>query len=180
MQEINKDKLKEGLKNLCTSIKNSAVEQAKENVLYPQIEKIFNSTDYNAEHIGLYLYHQIELIIESLLYDKYKTANSTVVGIYSDWRLYDEIITKICQDLYGHCCCADKSRYVLKSYIRNKTTEDIIDWNQDNYWIPKTGTKELWFELIEAITKLKYGYYKHFLVTLNKFFDEIRTVSDEH
>jgi hypothetical protein len=168
MKKIDKEKIKKGLEILCTSIKNNAVNEAKDHVLYPHIKKIFESTDFNPEHIGLYFQHQSELIVESLLMDKYKTDNWNVVGIFTDWNLYDQIITKICKDLYGYACNADKSRYVLKSYIRSKTTEDIIDWNQDNYWIPNTGTKELWFELTEAITRLKYGYYKHFLVTLDK------------
>ncbi len=95
-------------------------------------------------------------IIEECVKKSLHTDNYIIQSIFVNWHFFDNNITKLCEIMYGSMGCADKARFILKSYIKYKQTDQLPEF-KDTYYIPKTGTPQKWMDFVESISSLQRG-----------------------
>ena len=86
----------------------------------------------------------------------------------------------------GRGCCADKSNYIVMSYIKSlKGEEKPMFYNRNEkehkYWHPDFGSVDLWYQFVESLIDLHYGYvekyfkiYGSLLSLKNEVLDELK------
>lgn len=125
----------------------------------------------------LHLYHSkmpMEQYIKEFFRNKGIVDNevlSKLVFIYQHYDFLKMNVEKLV-DL-GRGCCADKSSYVVKSYIRYlsgqpKETFYIRGEDKHEYWHPDFGDVDTWYAFVDALESLYYGYTEEYLEIYSK------------
>lgn len=94
-----------------------------------------------------------------------------IVFLYQNYSFIKMNVEKLV-DL-GRGCCADKSSFVVKSYIRylsGQEKEIFYERNHEKheYWHPDFGDVDLWYKFVDALMSLYYGYTEEYLETYAK------------
>ena len=105
-------------------------------------------------------------IIDLLIKTTIPKADWLVKDIYKDWAFFDNNITNLCSQFYGGGGSADRGRVIVKSAIKYRLTGELPVFD-GKYWNPKTGTPEMWMELVEGLGRLKYGKFDVYFKALN-------------
>ena len=74
-------------------------------------------------------------------------------------------------------CCADKTSFIINAYIQYLIGKDVEVFNtrksdKHQYWEPDFGSKEQWFEFMEALFYLEHGIPEVYLLACNKLLSE--------
>ncbi|WP_454667879.1 hypothetical protein [Acinetobacter calcoaceticus] len=107
---------------------------------------------------------------------KLKGVNEEYTDIFIDFQFYEDHIEKLCTRFEGSGCCADKSKVIVERYLNYLRTGDKGKWeageevyiekikeNISCYWLPKFGTQDDWFNLLNALWFFKYGNPERYL-----------------
>lgn len=97
-----------------------------------------------------------------------RDALDKLVFIYQNYSFLKMNVEKLV-DL-GRGCCADKSSYVVKSYIRYLSNQPkeifyVRGEEKHEYWHPDFGNVDLWYQFIDSLISLYYGYTEEYLKT---------------
>lgn len=89
--------------------------------------------------------------------------------IYANYGFLENHIRNLCVLREGSSCCADKSRYILKMYLRYSITGEIPDFNPnvEKYWIPNFGDNQMWINYCDGLCRLYYGYTEEYFKAYN-------------
>lgn len=129
----------------------------------------------NPEHYSLFVSHKhtmMERVLMNGILTKVQTDAKrrftsdqvyALSNLYTDYAFYEAQIRKLIEDYEGHACCADKSRYLLKSYMNYIIAGDLPDFgDRSHYGIPNLATPSAWIEVLKRCGHLKYGHFDHF------------------
>lgn len=97
--------------------------------------------------------------------------------IYANYGFLENHIRNLCTLREDSACCADKSRYILKMYLKYSITGEIpiFNPNVEEYWIPNFGDNQMWINYCDSLYELYYGYVKNYLKAYNSLIQcEIR------
>lgn len=166
--------LKEAMKSIFDAMSKETRKEAHENYLYTFLAE-------NEEWLGdpetMYtmIINKFNNIIEELVTTSLKTDDWIIQRIYTHWNIFDNNITTLCQKLYGSFGCADKGRFILKTYIKYKTTGELPEKFEEGYQTPSSGTPLQWMLFTDGIASLISGnpinylmMYKELIETKSK------------
>ena len=138
-----------------------------------QSNPLFDFISSNKEWIGdpeemdIMINHKFKNVIEECVSQTYNSEDRVVCMIYTDWGFFDNNVTELTSRLEGSCCCADRGRAIVKSYIQYKITGELPVW-RDSYGFPKKGTPLQWMNFIEGLANLYYGRSEKYLIALKE------------
>ncbi|MDF2880180.1 MAG: hypothetical protein K0R54_737 [Clostridiaceae bacterium] len=89
--------------------------------------------------------------------------------IYLNYNFLEQNIRNLCVLREGNSCCADKSRAILKMYLKYSLTGEINEYKPEIecYWLPKFGTNEEWVNYCDGLYLLYYGKTEKYLASYN-------------
>lgn len=89
--------------------------------------------------------------------------------IYANYSFLENHIRNLCDFREGSTCCADKSRYILKMYLRYSITGQVPVFNPEveKYWIPNFGDNQMWITYCDSLCRLYYGYTEEYFKAYN-------------
>ncbi len=108
--------------------------------------------------------NKLEDIIEICLENTIENCDYRIMSIYLNYYFYQSHIRKIIVKKEGNCCCADKTNFIIKSYIEYSKTNKYPIFDVENFWVPSIGTNRTWMEFLESLTKLLDGDNKDYLL----------------
>lgn len=117
----------------------------------------------NPDRFNVFINHKlkrgIELIANTLHEPSICRDKNKPNFIYANYRFLEGHIRQLCILKEGSSCCADKSSYILKMYLKYSINGEIPNLNLDleKYWKPKFGNNELWMEYCDSLYALYYG-----------------------
>lgn len=84
----------------------------------------------------------------------------------------------------GRGCSADKSSYIVKSYIQHLAGKEkpmFYGYGEEGheYWHPDFGNADLWYQFIETLLNLCYGYTEKYFETYKALLDSRTEVLEE-
>lgn len=93
-----------------------------------------------------------------------------LVFVYQHYNFLKYNIEKIVDVSTG--CNADKSRFIIKSYIKHLSKEEFESFKERGkeghvYHHPDFGDNSTWFKFIDSLQSLYYGYIDEYLKILN-------------
>lgn len=75
---------------------------------------------------------------------------------------------------------SDKSRTIMREYGKKLRGQDVAEeWDNQNYWIPDNGSKELWLTYTEGILELLRGNSQLYIETKEVLEGLLHKVNDE-
>lgn len=115
---------------------------------------------------------------EAILIDTHKLVDNPLrfyfVGAYLYANTIENHIAKLCTDVEGAACSADKSHAILSKYLEHIKSGLPPSWEplqQGCYWLPRFGEPTQWFDFIKAIIKLQHGDPTSYLETRQALVD---------
>ena len=136
-------------KNFSESNKKEAMENELFNFLNSKKEWLKSPDSFDSMVMG-----KFENIIDTLVEQEYQYADDTIKGIYFNYGIYESIVRRIIKSQEGHACCADKSRFILRSYFQYAKEGKLPEYNTENYWVPNKGSNDSWIGLLRGISSL--------------------------
>jgi hypothetical protein len=112
------------------------------------------------------LIYPLEQLIEEALENKYgDDIASNVCYIILHWSFYESHLEKLIDKFEGFGCVIDKSRSLLRKYLKSKLEgiEPNFSEDREQYWEPKFGSIEQWMSYIETLMSLRYGKVERYL-----------------
>lgn len=168
----NKDTLKTDLSNLFGAMLNASENETKEGELY---QKLIENPGLFSKPDNLFftlLYPQGKAIGAALT--QIKALSNEVrykyVDVFTNYQFYENHIEKLCTHYEGSACCADKSRTIVGRYLNFIRTGDKGNWEVDNdkcYWLPRFGTQDQWYALMDGLYEFCFGKIENFVVAYN-------------
>lgn len=99
---------------------------------------------------------------EGLTFDR--EQKSALESLFLDYSFHEAQVRRLIEKYEGHACCADKSRFLLKSYVSYIKSGELPDFgDRSNYRIPNFASPEAWMNVLERCNHLKYGQVEHFM-----------------
>lgn len=160
---MNKE-IEEGLKNIFNAITAKKDEEVSE-LLYEAIESIkkseieLDSPDTFNSFINNELKRVSRLIVEGVCEPFTCIYKDKFNFIYTNYDFLERHIRELCTLKEGPSCCADKSRYILKMFLKYSIDGEIPDFDPrlEKYWIPNFGDDEMWINYCNSLYRLYYG-----------------------
>lgn len=127
----------------------------------------------NPEHFDCFINHKLNKgvkLLASTLHEPSVCKDKNKSNfIYANYSFLENHIRKLCDLREGSSYCADKSRYILKMYLKYSITGEIPDFdsNIEEYWIPNFGDNQMWINYCDSLYELYYGYTKEYLKAYN-------------
>jgi hypothetical protein len=89
--------------------------------------------------------------------------------IFINYGFLERNIRELCKLREGSSCCADKSRYILKMYLKYSIDGEIPEFNAnvEHYWIPNFGDNQMWIKYCDSLYRLYYGDAKEYFMAYN-------------
>ena len=154
------------------------------NLLLGETIKSINKSNIkfdNPENFNSFINHKLKRAVEliadnlhepSVCKDKYKPN-----FIYANYTFLERHIRELCILREGSSCCADKSRYILKMFLKYSINGEIPNFNPnlEKYYIPNFGDNKMWIEYCDSLYALYYGNTENYFKTYNNLLQcEIR------
>lgn len=149
------------------------VEEHGEHLLVPsKFESFFN---HDQKQLGRVL---VRVLLSTLQHQEGITFDRNQVykleDVYLDYSFYESQVRRLIESYEGHSCCADKSRYLLNSYVSYIKTGELPDFgDRSSYWIPEYASPEAWMSVLERCGHLRMGHVDHFLEARNTLVMEL-------
>lgn len=166
-----KKNLEAGLGVIFGGLNDSINKEAEQHPLYASVMK---DKDGFKRAENFYLFHAYPL--EKMLRRAVEVAKNLtgkesgeITCVYLHHNFFNAHLRQIFVELEGNACCADKSKTVIQRFINYKMTGEMSEWdntNPKNFGLPKTGTQEDWYDLMEALVSLFYGNPKAYILKL--------------
>lgn len=109
------------------------------------------------EETHLMVIHDFNKIIKEVVKVMVPGADYIIQDIYVNWDWFDNVVTRLCKDLYGAAFSADIGRFIVKAFIKYRLTGEIQEFNRENYWEPNTGEFSEWMDLVAGVASLRVG-----------------------
>ena len=154
--KVTKQGLTNAFETLFKGIKERNNKEATETELFNFLEKQKQWMD-NPEHFNLFVTNKFEDIVDVLVENTFSYVDDTMKGIYFYYSIYESMIRRLIETQEGSGCCADKSRFILKSYFTYCREGKLPEYSTENYWVPNKGSNDSWIGLVKGITELVYG-----------------------
>ncbi|MFA5790733.1 MAG: hypothetical protein WC976_06705 [Caldisericia bacterium] len=163
--KISKKNLKKGMTAIFDGILGSMSTKAKADPLFAYLSSKKEWLG-DPEDMNVMIFHDLNNIINEVVKKTLGVNDHIICNIYTDWNLFDLHVTELCSRLYGPACCADRGRFIVKSFIKYRITKKLPVFNPkpENYHHPETGTPKQWMAFVESIDDLKYGDPRRYLV----------------
>lgn len=164
---------KEGLTNFLDTFSDSI---DKENVeLYKKLIKNAPMLNFSLDSYEEFFYavlYPFDKFVEGLIRSEI-CNNDDIIFIYKNSNFIEHHFDMVIESREGGCCCADKSRTIIRSLIRHfrTDTEIVFDYGQEyTYQLPETVfTKHRDIvSFYEAIKALYYGNSIEYLKCLKE------------
>jgi len=165
---VNKKELAKVIKSLTDSFD-------KENLADPMFKHILRNAEYlkDPDEMHTMILHPFIRCLELAIVHSQNKSNS-VADLWVDYSFLENNISQLCSNFYGSGCSVDRGNFIVKSYIKFKEDGTIpkLDWKKEyTYHYPKKGTMKQWFNFVEGVHRLKYGYHKEYLLALKKLIE---------
>lgn len=184
-----KEEMGAAIGNLLGGILSLADKEARESDFYKQISenpKILN----NPSHFNVMCLYPLKSALENAIKDikqpQADTANE-FSDLYLNYSFYKAHIEKICVTYSGSFGCADKSRSILKGYLKYLQTGEMGEWDATSetcYWLPKFGTQEDWYIYLNGLYHFRYGNTVKYLLAYQTLIEKgavyRQTLIDQH
>jgi len=169
---INEKEVKKAFVDLYDAISSTINKESKKDPIYGII---VNNKEYlnNPETMNIMVVQKLFNIIGSGLKGIYKQNVYDIETIYTKWEFFDNNLNELFSHFESPACCADKSRFLLKSYIKFKATNEIQMFDKDSYSTPKKGSEKFWINFVDSLVTLYSGKnikYLHMLQELVKLY----------
>jgi len=112
----------------------------------------------------------IEQVIESKLI-KFGNKRYALADMLMDYNFYESNLKFFINKRESFTFESDKTRWLIRSYIKYLETGDLPDMTVDEkcYWKPSFWSAIEWFDFIEALQQLKSGRPEKYLACLVEF-----------
>jgi hypothetical protein len=109
-------------------------------------------------------------------------ALNRLVFAYQHFHFLERNVNKLV-DL-GRGCCADKSSFIVKTYIKwlaggKKPAFPDRNDEKHQYWHPDFGDIDLWYRFVESLESLYYGYAEEYFAVYNQLLSLKKEALDE-
>ncbi|ACA57495.1 hypothetical protein FDC45_15970 [Clostridium botulinum] len=127
----------------------------------------------NPEYFDCFINHKLKKGIKLLASILHKPSvckdKNKPNFIYANYSFLENHIRNLCELREGSACCADKSRYILKMYLKYSIDDEVPAFNPnvENYWIPNFGDNEMWIKYCDSLCRLYYGYTEEYFKAYN-------------
>ena len=177
-EKITKDEIAGVLGGLMKSFAADAEKGARENPGFAEICKQVESAKGDPEDFYfLGPVRQFEDLLETAIKDATKLVNPCAIEIWMDWNFFESHLNTICRSFYGFACCADKSRSILRSYIKHADAGTTPEFDASKYYNPATGTGKEWMQMVLGIRSLRFGQYIPFATALAALMESHRAAN---
>lgn len=111
----------------------------------------------------------IKLITETLHNPSISRDKNKPNFIYANYGFLERNIRELCVLREGSSCCADKSRYILKMFLKYSIDGEIpsFDPNLKGYYIPNFGDNKMWIDYCDSLYSLYYGETESYFKAYN-------------
>lgn len=166
---MDKDKLGEAIKAISNSFASRSEQEANKRIT--EALKFINESDFKIkgpEDFDLFIGHKVEQCMNSIvktLHDVPTMQNSHMADfIFVHYSFLEHNIRELCSLREGSCCCADKSRHIIKMFLRYAIDGTIPEFDPDleKYWTPNFGDNQMWIDLCNGLYRLHFGYTEEY------------------
>lgn len=170
---MDKEKMEKELTQVITGLADAFENEAKEDYLKNHKDDFEKLDLEKFSSIELFMYERRKPLQQHVKYyfaEKYATRNpelDKIAFLICNLDFVDHNVEKMV-DL-GRGCCVDKSHFIIRAYIDElKIGVPVADFALRNeeghqYWHPDFGTKKQWFDFIDSLYRLYYGYTEEFI-----------------
>lgn len=170
---MDKDKFGECIESLLNAMVSTEKSESQK-LIKDALEKLNQSglKVSNPEHFNLHLVCKLNKGVKEIANTMHEAPSEGIKDthrpnfIYLRYDFLENNIRELCVLREGSSCCADKSRSILKMYLKYSLTGEIPEFNpnEEHYYIPKFGDYKQWMALCDGLYSLHYGHAeKYFL-----------------
>lgn len=173
---MEEEKLKECIEGLFNSITAKQKKESQE-LIKSSLEKLKESALRlsDPEHFNLYVVYKLNKGVREIANTMHEAPVKEIKDtdkpnfIFLHYSFLEHNICQLCVLREGSSCCADKSRSILKMYLKYSLTGEIPKFNPDeeHYYIPKFGNYEQWMALCDGLYSLYYGHTEKYFIAYN-------------
>lgn len=166
---MDKNKMGEAIKAIASSFTSRSEAEANERI--EEALKLLNESEYKIkgpEDFDCFIGYKVQNCMGAIaktLYDSINAKHRDKADfIFINYRFLECNIRELCTLREGPCCCADKSRYILKMYLKYSIDGEIPEFNEnvEEYWMPNFGDNEMWMKYCDSLYKFYYGYTEEY------------------
>lgn len=186
---MDKEKMEKELTQVITGLADAFENEAKEDYLKNHKDDFEKLDLEKFSSIELFMFERRKPLQQHVKYyfsNKYATRNPAldkICFIICNLDFVDHNVEKMVDLERG--CCVDKSHFIIRSYIDElKLNVPVPEFAlrgdaEHKYWHPDFGTKKQWFDFIDSLYRLYYGYTEEFMQMSKVLLDEKAKVITE-
>ncbi len=171
--EIEQATIKNVLEQLFNNIEKEDKKKSQESEMYKFIIEQLSQMNNLPKETDFYYFttYPFNNILKSVAAQFYECKDMNFLNVLLNIKFYEHNLNKVMANFYGGACSVDKSRNVIRTYLRKLKTGELAKWGK-SYSTPETCSQELWMEYIESLDDLFYGYIDKYLVVYQKLIIE--------
>lgn len=175
-KESKSENIANGLKNIFEALMSNSLEEAKQHLIY---SLLLETPDLlkDPRILSVKLLNPQKRAIQAAL-TQIKELPQETAHEYSDIFINNSFYKSHLEALFtsfeGNFACADKSNVVLGRYLRKLISGDPGTWEIDDetcYWLPRFGTQDDWYNLIEALYEFRMGKNEKYFFAYKKLLE---------
>ena len=179
---MDKQKMEKELKQVITGLADAFENEAKQDYLKNHKNDFEKLNLEKFSSIELFMFEKRRPLQQHVKYyftEKYaikRTDLDKIVFVICNLDFVDHNIEKLVDLNRG--ACVDKSHFIIRTYIDelklNTPAAEFLLRNDDGhkYWHPDFGTKKQWFDFINSLYRLYYGYTEEYIKALKVLTEE--------
>lgn len=164
MHEISDEQLKQTISALAGAFSKCEGDE------YNKLREIFPKEINDVENYNILNIFHIEQLIESYL-QEFGENRYQLAHIVLNYSFYSSNIERLVSARESFMCEADKSRWLIRSYVQYLKTGQIFDMTVDEkcYWKPHFWSTQEWIEYFEALHALYYGKFEKYFKCIQAY-----------
>jgi hypothetical protein len=125
------------------------------------------------EHLDIMMRFPFETCVGHIAKHMEGTNDDNIVFLYTHYSFVENHFRNLIETSEGSACCADKSRWIIKSllkYYKDGTEFDMGIDEEKCFWKPRTIFREakLIIDFYQALRHLYYGRFEKYVIILKQ------------
>lgn len=166
---MDSNKLGEAIKAIASSFTSESEKESNERV--EEALKFLNESGYKIkgpEDFDCFIGYKVENCMKAIARTIYDFSNAKerhkADFIFTNYNFLEHNIRELCALREGSSCCADKSRHIIRMYLKYAISGEIPEFKpeEEHYWKPNFGDNKMWIDFCEGLYRLYYGHAQEY------------------
>lgn len=165
--------IKNVLETIFSNMEKDDNKKSQESEMYKFLIEELSQVKNVPEETEFYFFttHPFNTILKSVASKFYECKDFLFLDVLLNIKFYEHNLNKVMANFYGSACSVDKSRNVIRTYLKKLKTGNLEKWGK-SYSTPETCSQNLWTEYMESLNDLYYGNVDRYLLVYQKLISQ--------